>query len=217
MWHIDGFPYVRTMETNTALSIWDDTGVVDELDLIINKYGVNDFNLVMAQIPALFGTSHKATYLGFRAVGLTTKQALSIIGLDDSILTEWYTQTPELRTYETEYLADLQIHLGANIVRLGFLRNMTMFLFRDQLIARKSFNMESMTDREFTYLRTTRRFYGTSDLLALEKAINPEKHKETNFILSFGQNRFEIIDNNPETITLEVEDEHTNQSDSGGA
>ena len=182
-----------------VLSIWDQGYVADELENILKE--TTDFELVLAQIPGLFGNSRKATYLGFRAVGLTAEQAMSCMNSGLEELQQWYAELPEMKEFELRCLHDLQRRISADIVRLGFLRNMTMFLFRDHLTIQKSFRMDEMDSREFNYLRGIRRFYGAHDLLALEKAIAPEKHRNNTLILSFGQQAYEIVDE-PNSIRL---------------
>lgn len=186
---------------STDVTLWQRPEIVDELDTIIQQN--DDLDLILAQIPSLFGTSEKATYLGFRAVGMNVKQALELLGYDNTQLEVWKEETPELVEFEYKYLGELQSKVSADIIRLGFLRNMTMFLLRDQLVIRKSvIDMEGMTPREFQYLRAVRRFYSTSDLLALGKAIEPEKHRNNTLVLSFGENHYQIVDGDPDSMEL---------------
>ena len=183
------------------VSIWDRPETADALDKIVERYedSHDNYELVMAQIPAMFGESEKATYLGFRAVGLTPKQAMEVLGRPHSDLEKWHKETPWIEEFERERLYDLQSKVGADIIRLSFLRNMTMFMFRDSTTIRKSLtDMENMSKREFDYLRTIRRFYSTADLLSLEKAVAPEKHRSNTVVLNFGDNNmFEVIEAEP--------------------
>lgn len=175
------------------INVWDRPQVVDALDSVLQRS--DDLDLVMAQIPGLFGESEKATYLGFRAIGLSKGQALEVLGKDELDYVQWAAETPEFEDFEYKCLYELQSKISADIVRLGFLRNMTMFLFRDQTVIRKSLaGMEDMTGREFAYLRAIRRHYTNHDLLALEKAVAPEKHRDNTLVLSFGNNAFEVMD-----------------------
>ncbi len=177
----------------TDVNIWDSTEVVDALDRVISQ--ATDMDLVMAQIPGLFGESQKATYLGFRAIGLTKTQAKEVLGITDADFEVWKMETPEFEEFEYKCLHELQSKIGADIIRLGFLRNMTMFMFKDQMVIRKGLqNMESMSGREYNYMRAVRRHYTNHDLLALEKAIAPEKHRDNTLTLSFGNAAFEILD-----------------------
>ncbi len=177
----------------TSVNIWDSPEVVDALDMVISQ--ATDMDLVMAQIPGLFGESQKATYLGFRAIGLTKGQAMEVLGLSEEDFTVWKTETPEFEEFEYKCLHELQSKIGADIIRLGFLRNMTMFMFKDQMVIKKGLmNMEEMSGREYNYMRAVRRHYTNHDLLALEKAIAPEKHRDNTLTLSFGNSAFEILD-----------------------
>lgn len=198
------------MDTNTLTTqpatpdIWASEFVADELDRIFAEANGNE-DIVMSFIPSLFGTSIKARYLGFRAVGLTTAQALEILSLDTRILQVWREETPEMIEFEYKHLPKLQSQVSAEIVRLGFLRNMTMFIFRDQTIINKMMTgMDNMTQREYIYGKYARSFYTPTHLLALDKASNPDKHRTQVVALQFNnQNVFELIeDDSGENMTM---------------
>lgn len=175
--------------------------LVDELDSIISGPNAK-LDTVLSVIPGLFGTSNKATYLGFRAIGLTVDQALLILQCDYSDYLRWCEQLPEFRDFELNHLPILQSRVGADLIRLAFLRNMTLFLFKDQEIVMKSLipqGLQQMSEREFGYFRQIRRFYTTSDLKALQSAIEPEKHRANVLVLQFGDGRkFEVLEDGDE-------------------
>jgi len=183
-----------TTEISSEVSVWENPGVVDRLDEVISS--ADNLDLVMSQIPSLFGTSMKATYLGFRALGLTSGQALEILGYTERDLNTWRKETPAMLEFENQSLGELQARVGADIVRLGFLRNMGMFLLTDQQLIMKaqSQGIDSLSKREFTRHLSIRRFYGTHDLLALDKAVAPERHRDMAVTLSFGENTFEVLE-----------------------
>lgn len=197
---------------DTSVSIWEREGMVDPLDAIIRRgqeqgrAPVDNYDLVMAQIPSLFGDSDKATYLGFRALGIRPRQAMELLGLSMDTLEMWKQETPELEHFEYERLPELQSKINADIIRLQFMRNMTLFLFQDSRIISRSLNeMESMTPREYTYLRGVRRFYSNADFLNLQKALEPEKHRANTLVLSFGNAAFEVLEDDAGNSIREVE------------
>lgn len=147
-----------------------------------------DFQIVLSRIPPLFGSSPKATYLAFRSIGMTSKEALRVIRTPRTVLKEW--REDELFTYiETEKLQDLQRSVGADVVRLKFLRNALMLYEIDSDVIRKAWDegINDLSDREFQYFRQVRGSYNPADLLSLEKAVNPDKHREKVTIqLSWG-------------------------------
>ena len=171
--------------------------LVDALDEIISGPDAK-LDLVLSVIPGLFGTSDKATYLGFRAIGLTVDQALEILQLGPEDYLRWCRQTPEFREFELNHLPILQSRVGADLIRLGFMRNMTMLLYRDQLSILRSIGpqgFEGLSEREFAYLRQIRRFYTTADLRSLQMAIEPDRHRANVLVLSFGNDRrFEVLE-----------------------
>lgn len=194
------------------MTIWQDAKAVDTLESIIESG--ERLDLVLAQIPALFGTDDKATYLGFRAVGLTPAQAMDVLGYDMQVLEEWQADSPAFLQFEADHLWELQSRVGADIVRMGFLRNMTMFMFKDQQTIRKLLtDQEGMSEREFTYAKSIRRLYSTHDLLALQKAVQPEKHRNNTLVLSFGGQGYEIIDGDPDSMEPRIEPDDSSGAD----
>ena len=183
-----------TTEISSEVSVWENPGVVDRLDEVISS--ADNLDLVMSQIPSLFGTSMKATYLGFRALGLTSGQALEILGYTERDLNTWRKETPAMLEFENQSLGELQARVGADIVRLGFLRNMGMFLLTDQQLIMKaqSQGIDSLSKREFTRHLSIRRFYGTHDLLALDMFVGSGGHRDMAVTLSFGENTFEVLE-----------------------
>lgn len=193
---------------DSTVSIWDRTELVDPLDTFIKHEtaGLKDWDLVMAQIPGLFGDSDKATYLGFRALGIRPHQALELMSLHPDTLLQWREETPELEMFEYARLPELQSKLSADIIRLQFMRNMTLFLFQDSRVISKSLQeFETMSAREYNYLRGIRRFYSNQDYLTLLKAIEPEKHRNNVVVLSFGEGQFEIEEGVDGNTLREVE------------
>ena len=64
------------------------------------------------------------------------------------------------------------------------------------VIAKGLGDLEQLSPREYDYFRNIRRLYTPDQLLALEKAISPERHKgEVNINLSWGNSgNLPIID-----------------------
>lgn len=192
----------------TELSIWDQPETRDRFDVMLAESAERgNYDVIVAQIPALFGDSEKATYLGFRGLGLRPKQVLEVMGLPEDQLEVWYSEWPEMKEFELKHLWDLQRKINADIVRLQFMRNMTMFLLKDSLIIRQGMmDINNLSQREYNYFRTARRFYDMSQLLALEKAIAPEKHRPNSLTLNFGVNQVQVIENDDGGIEVVNED-----------
>lgn len=191
-----------------ALSVWESEGTRDRFDVMIeDSKERGNYDIILAQIPAMFGDSEKATYLGFRALGLRPGQVLEVMELPKDQLEVWYAELPEMKEFETKHLWDLQRKINADIIRLQFMRNMTMFMLKDSLIIRKGMvDFDGMSPREYNYLRTVRRFYDMGQLLNLEKAIAPEKHRNNSLTLNFGPNQIQVVEN--DLGEIEVVNEH---------
>lgn len=139
-----------------------------------------DFQIVLSRIPPLFGLSPKATYLALRSIGISSKEALRILKIERRYLTQWREDDEIFAYVETEKLPELQKSCGPNIVRLKFMRNaMLLYELDTEIIVKASEEgISELEDREWQWLRQVRAHYNPADLLALEKAIAPEKHHD---------------------------------------
>lgn len=162
-----------------------------------------DYNVVLAvaQIPSLFGVSQMATYLGYRALGLTTQQALLMMHEDEDALDYWALTNPQFKKFELEALPLIQKYAAKELIRLGFMRNQTLLMAQDQRIINKALErgINQLSKNEFDWLKTIRKHYTNADFLAIEKVINPEDHREVvqEVHVSWGNESFkqaELID-----------------------
>lgn len=153
-------------------------------------------DMIMGQIPSLFGSGNKATYLGFRAVGMGHADALETLGCDDTDYAMWLVDTPQIEEFVNERLVEMQDAIGVRVVRLMFLRNLTGYFMLDGMVMREAKNgMDKMGPQSAAYLRTARRNYTPKNLLDLERALEPEKHRENiTIMINNGSRMYEIID-----------------------
>ena len=155
----------------------------------------NDWSKVIAQIPGLFGSSKRATFLSYRAIGLTERQVCSIMELSRSTPSIW-RKNQYFKDFEYNHLYELQSTISTRLIHLGFVRNMIQLLVKDSALIRKAFTddgLMEMTDREFALYKHIRGQYTASELLSIEKALAPEKHKE-NLIINLTWNNGEQIE-----------------------
>lgn len=168
---------------------WESEKVADKLDEYLALPGEHDEALSM--IPSLFGISDKATYLAYRSLGLTPAQSISTMGLSELHLELWKETDPYFLEFEAKNINRLQREVSAEIIRLGFIKNMALFVAKDATILRKSLgDINQLSKREFDYLMKIRTHYTPGDLYNLEKALNPGKYKENVVInLTWGQDQ----------------------------
>mgnify|MGYP001598676282 CR=1 FL=1 len=155
----------------------------------------DDWSKVIAQIPGLFGSSKRATFLSYRAIGLTERQVCSIMELSRSTPSIW-RKNQYFKDFEYTHLYELQSTISTRLIHLGFVRNMIQLLVKDSALIRKAFTddgLMEMTDREFALYKHLRGQYTASELLNIEKALAPEKHKE-NLIINLTWNNGEQIE-----------------------
>jgi|SRR3990172_7133999 len=173
--------------TNQPVTLWEHPRVADQLDIALHDPN-QTVDTVLALIPSLFGISNKATYLALRGLGLTPKETLKTMDLEEDLLYTWRHTDPKFLEFEYDHLHRLQREVSTEIIRLGFLRNMALFVAKDAQIIRKATrDLEALSKREYEYLGKVRSHYTSSDLLALDKALAPERHEQKVVIsLSFG-------------------------------
>ena len=155
---------------------------------------------LLSRIPHLSGgprtASGKAEYLGFRATGFPIRQALYLTDVSHATLKRWRDTDPEFADIETNKIKELQSSVGNDLVHLGFLRNMRLSMQVDfKILLKAVHHMESLTDREFQYLKRMRSLYGAQELLAVNRAIMPEGEGPSDFselVLSITEKRTEV-------------------------
>lgn len=164
-----------------------------------------DYNVMLAvgMLPSYFGTSSLATYFGYRALGLSSKQALLMMHEDEDLLDNWRATNPTFDKFEQESLPLLQRYCAKELVRLGFMRNMTLLMAQDERVIENMMlvGIDNLTRNEFRYLQTIRKHYTNNDLLAIEKVINPEAHapKLTEVNISWGNES--MLEGNYDVLT----------------
>ena len=159
-------------------TIYTSDELYDKLTSIL-AHDDDDFTKSMARIPGLFGHSLKATFLMYRSIGFTEERSCQLIHKSRTIIKYWRETDERFTKFELEKLYELQHSFGPDMVRMGFLQNMTLMIAHDAMIInRASRDLENLTEREFTLYSKLRRTYSAAELLALEKAANPDKHPE---------------------------------------
>ena len=141
---------------------------------------------LLARIPLLTGSSKKMAYLAYRSCGFTITQSCDLAKIKRTIIHHWRKVDPTFRKFETTQLGYLQATIGNDVIKFEFLRNMRLLLnFDMQLISKAMINVnigngtsEGLSPREYELFKNLRRFYTPADMLALEKILNPEKHRD---------------------------------------
>ena len=164
-----------------------------------NEQGLtSEETTLLARIPLLSGSSKKAAYLAFRSCGFTINQSCQLAKCTRGNLVHWRRTDSTFRKFEETQLGHLQATVGNEVVKFEFMRNMRLLLnFDAQLISKAMVNVnigdaktEGLSPREYELFKNLRKFYTPQDMLALEKILNPEKHKDNtgpvNIVLSWG-------------------------------
>ena len=155
---------------------------------------------LLSRIPHLAGgprtAAGKADYLGYRATGFPIRQALYLADISWSTLKRWRDTDSEFANIETNRIEELQSSVGNDLIHLGFLRNMRLAMKIDfKILLKAVHHMESLTDREYQYLKRMRSLYGSSELLAVNRALMPEGGEDFDFsdlVLSITEKRTEV-------------------------
>lgn len=198
-----------------SMNPWEQPRTADMMDRFLNEN--EPVEEALAIIPSLFGVSDKATYLAYRALGFNTAQSLQIMELDEEYLDIWRSETPQFGEFEFKHLPRLQTETAAELIRLGFLKNMAMFVAKDAVLIRKSLtDFDFLSKREFDYLMKIRTHYTPGDMYNLDKALNPTKHQDHIQInLSWGANQAVEIEGVQAPYRLIEEGDNNGNHDSG--
>lgn len=141
---------------------------------------------------ALSANPRKVEYLGNRACGFSIREACNLSNISLSTLHKWRREDPKFAEFESNNLYELQKNVGPDIIRLGFLRCVKLFLkidfrvlYRASLLGLDIATMSAdeaygkgISNREFTYICKIRSEYGPAAMLAFHKALEPESVKD---------------------------------------
>lgn len=181
-----------------------------DVDIEVDEDMPSDEATLLARIPLLAGSNKKMAYLAYRSCGFTPAQACDLADTQMQTLRNWRKSDEVFRNFEENELQRLQETVGNDIIRFEFLRNMRMLLKADfKVIAKGINNLEKMSPREYEIFKALRRFYTPADMLALEKVLHPEKHKDgpVTIKLTWGgriQGQIEAPDNDMDILEGEV-------------
>lgn len=157
---------------------------------------------LMSRIPLLMGDERKMEYLAYRATGFPVLQAADLTGVKIETVRGWRRRDKFFRSVEETRLAELQTTVARDVVKLEFFRNMRLLTLIDARVINKVIEvrdsnlLESLTSREYDWLKNVRKHYDANALMQLEKALNPESVSDRLEIvvrLGWGQEG-EIVD-----------------------
>jgi len=130
---------------------------------------------LLSRIPLQSGDSRKAKYLSWRATGFSVREACALTPCDFSTLLRWRRDDAEFKDFEDNWLRELQKNVSRDLIHLEFMRNMRLALHRDfKVLFKAAYDLDSLSAREMDILKIIRRLYTPTDLLALEKSIEPD-------------------------------------------
>ena len=143
-----------------------------------DEFDLNDEQgeeMLLARIPLLSGNASKARYLSWKASGFSVRESARAAEVTQATVMRWRKTDDNFRELEITYVRDLKRNLAADLLKLEFLRNMKMAMFKDSRVLQKAMGpLELMTERDFDYLKRIRPLYVASELLNLDRALAPE-------------------------------------------
>lgn len=151
----------------------------------------DDEDAIESRIPVFAGDDKKMEYLSYRSLGFSAKAACSLADVKLETVRTWRNQDPTFKKFEGEKLTELQKTAGKDLVELTFKRNMFLLLDQDFQVINKAHKTEftDLSAREWEYYKAIRKHYTPQDLLALEKALNPDEHKDNiNYVVNLTWN-----------------------------
>lgn len=131
-----------------------------------------------AAIPT-FTNFKKTDYLCYRACGFSLREAASLAGTTQGYVHQWRKQDPVFREWEQVRLVELQRDVSTILLKFQFTRNMHLVLNLDgKLLTKANFSPEgidALTTEEKKYLIRAADRYKTQELLAMARALQPER------------------------------------------
>jgi len=131
--------------------------------------------MLRARLP-LNNNPRKASYLTYRATAFSVRESCMLAEVKFATVLKWRREDEEFRKWEEQRLPELQHSLVGDLVRMEFLRNFRLALRRDfKLLYKANYNLQGMSDREYELLKVIRKHYAPQDLLAIQKALEPDQ------------------------------------------
>jgi len=128
--------------------------------------------VVEGMLPYYPDETRKSTYLSFRAVGFTYREAINLAGISDRTVKRWREADAEFARIDTTGLMELKKQMGAEYLNIEFSRNFRLALEKDFQVLTKSVQFpEKLTDRENQYLLKIRAFYTPQQYAIIQQLV----------------------------------------------
>lgn len=131
--------------------------------------------MLKARIP-LSNNPRKASYLSYRAAGFSVRESCALVPVTFTTVKSWRRDDEEFRGWESgEKLAWLQSNVAHDLTQMEFMRNFRLCLRLDKkVLYRAAMSLSTLTDREMEVLKVIRKHYTPSDIMAVQRALQPE-------------------------------------------
>jgi hypothetical protein len=125
--------------------------------------------------------SKKSRYIGYRASGFRTKEALQLTGITLRSLFSWRASDPIFVSWETQ-LPQLRKTVGVEYSYMEFLRNYRLILRKDYEVFKKSLSSpDALTKFDQDYLMKARTHYTPQQLQIMQQMTGMSQSDATNF------------------------------------
>lgn len=133
----------------------------------------DELSIAQSVIPYNYDT-HKARFLAYRACGFKPREAMRMVGIRASSVSEWRS-LDQLFVDTENNLPNIRKRLSEEFVNLEFLRNYTLILKKDYDVINKSvFMKDGLSNQEHQYLLRARAHY-TPQQMEVIKALAGEQ------------------------------------------
>lgn len=125
-----------------------------------------------------FDTPQKQEFLFYRACYFNIVECFQLARINRSLFRQWMNTDPDFAYWYKNKLFEIQKHVGPKLVKLQFIRNMTLSLRVDsEILQTAAFDgVEGLTEREADILDKAQSRYKAADLAALVRALDEEDH-----------------------------------------
>ena len=181
----------------------------------------NELAIMEGRIPS-FDNEDKVKYLSYRAVGFTVTESCHLAEVEYPVVRAWRKEDEHFATFENTNLRELQKSASKDILENEFRRNLMMLFRKDARIIQKSMQatwdsgrkqsidgIETLTDREWDWIKTIRKYYTPDQLLQLSKILDPEEYNDKRLVVLTWDGRPAALPqtNDIEGYSIEVLDE----------
>lgn len=157
------------------------------MDGLVSQHALSstsDIEAVKSLFPS-FEDSRMTDYLTLRSFNFTHEEGMSALGISNAVWGLWML-IPEFKNWVNKDLRRLQRSIGAELLRIQFMRNIFLQMHIDaQILHKRAFESDEMTNDERLDARDAAKRYTAQNLQAMLKVVEEESGDKHGQIVEF--------------------------------